>query len=172
MFEIQADGEALITSITNAINANELFKRDVDYSLLTDDSGNMIGVGEGMEVSEMSQVIAKVTYQSLFRQFTRLSGMSGTAMTDAEEFETIYGLKVVPVPMALPIARREYPDVVFKTREAADHAMLEVDKKEGGRPCLVGTTSVEQSEVIVKKLQEAGIKAELLNASPKNAPRV
>lgn len=102
--------------------------------------------------------------------------MTGTAMTDAEEFETTYGLSVVPVPTALPIARRDYPDVAFKTRAAADDAMVREIKnvgggQEGGRPCLVGTTSVEQSELIVKKLEEAGIKAELLNASPKNAPR-
>jgi preprotein translocase subunit SecA len=102
--------------------------------------------------------------------------MTGTAMTDAQEFETIYGLKVVPVPTALPIARRDYPDVAFKTRTAADDAMVKEIKnvgggQEGGRPCLVGTTSVEQSEVVIKKLAEAGIKAELLNASPKNAPR-
>jgi preprotein translocase subunit SecA len=114
--------------------------------------------------------------QSLFRQFSRLSGMTGTALTDANELEATYDLKVVPVPTALPIARRDYPDVAFKTRAAADDAMVKEiihvgGGQDGGRPCLVGTTSVEQSELIVKKLQEAGIKAELLNASPKNAPR-
>jgi len=114
--------------------------------------------------------------QSLFRQFTRLSGMTGTAMTDADELELTYGLKVVPIPTALPIARRDYPDVAFKTRAAADEALVKEIKnvgggQEGGRPCLVGTTSVAQSELIVSKLAEAGIKAELLNASPKNAPR-
>ncbi|KAL3908321.1 MAG: hypothetical protein SGILL_008526, partial [Bacillariaceae sp.] len=197
LFEIQADGEAWVPFITNAINAKELFQKDVDYSLLTDDTGNNVGVGiidaftgrvldgrrwsdglhqsiearEGIEVSEMSKVIAKVTYQ-----FSRLSGMTGTALTDADELEATYDLKVVPVPTALPIARRDYPDVAFKTRDAADDSMVNENKnvgggQEGGRPCLVGTTSVEQSEQIVKKLEDAGIKAELLNASPKNAPR-
>lgn len=97
-------------------------------------------------------------------------------MTDADELELTYGLKVVPVPTALPIARRDYPDVAFKTRAAADEALVKEIKnvgggQEGGRPCLVGTTSVAQSELIVRKLADAGIKAELLNASPKNAPR-
>ncbi len=97
-------------------------------------------------------------------------------MTDAEELELTYDLKVIPVPAALPIARRDYPDVAFKTRAAADDAMVKEivnvgGGQEGGRPCLVGTTSVAQSESIVAKLKENGIDAELLNASPKNAPR-
>ena len=202
LFEIGADGEAWAPFITNAVNAKELFNKDVEYAVLTDNAGEKIGVGiidsftgrvldgrrwsdglhqsietrEGIKVSEQSQVIAKVTYQALFRQFTRLSGMTGTAMSDAEEFELTYGLKVVPVPTALPIARRDYPDVTFKTRSAADNAMVKEivnvgGGKPGGRPCLIGTTSVAQSESIVAKLAEEGIKAELLNASPKNAPR-
>ncbi|VEU44702.1 unnamed protein product [Pseudo-nitzschia multistriata] len=202
LFDIQADGEAWVPFVEKAVNAKELFEKDVDYALITDDSGNKVGVGiidsftgrildgrrwsdglhqsietkEGIPVSEQSQVIAKVTYQSLFRQFTRLSGMTGTAMSDADELELTYDLKVVPIPTALPIARRDYPDVAFKTRKAADEALVKEIKnvgggQEGGRPCLVGTTSVAQSELIVSKLAEAGIKAELLNASPNNAPR-
>jgi preprotein translocase subunit SecA len=114
--------------------------------------------------------------QALFRQFTRLSGMTGTAMSDANELELTYGLKVTPVPTALPIARRDYPDVTFKTRKSADNALVKEIINVGGgepdgRPCLVGTTSVAQSEALVEKLAEAGISAALLNASPKNAPR-
>ena len=97
-------------------------------------------------------------------------------MADAAELESTYGLRVTPIPTALPIARRDYPDVSFKTRNAADDALVkEVENvgggQEGGRPCLIGTTSVAQSEMLVEKLAEKGIKAELLNASPKNAPR-
>jgi preprotein translocase subunit SecA len=114
--------------------------------------------------------------QSLFRQFTRLSGMTGTAMSDAGELEFTYGLIVTPVPTALPIARRDYPDVAFKTRDAANKALvIEVVNVGGGtgegRPCLIGTTSVMQSEAIVSALKEAGIEAELLNALPENALR-
>lgn len=202
LFTIQADGEAWAPFIINAVKAKELFKKDIEYAVLVDENGAKTGVGiidaftgrvldgrrwsdglhqsvearEGIKVSEQSQVIAKVTYQALFRQFTRLSGMTGTAMTDAEELELTYGLKVIPVPTALPVARRDYPDVAFKTRAAADAAMVKEilnvgGGQEGGRPCLIGTTSVAQSESIVAKLKENGIDAELLNASPKNAPR-
>ena len=202
LFSIGPDGEAWAPFVTNAIKAKELFNKDVEYTILKDASGTATGVGiidaftgrvldgrrwsdglhqsieakEGISVSEQSKVIAKVTYQALFRQFTRLSGMTGTAMADAAELEKTYGLKVTPVPTALPIARRDYPDVTFKTRVAADKALVrEVVAVGGGepdgRPCLIGTTSVLQSEIIVQQLAEKGIKAELLNASPKNAPR-
>jgi preprotein translocase subunit SecA len=102
--------------------------------------------------------------------------MTGTAMADATELDLTYDLMVTPVPTALPIARRDYPDVAFKTRKAADDALVkEVINVGGGepdgRPCLVGTTSVAQSEIIVAALKKRGVKAELLNASPKNAPR-
>jgi len=202
LYDIQDDREAWVPFVEKAVNAKELFTKDIDYAMITDGSGKNVGVGiidaftgrildgrrwsdglhqsietkEGIAVSEQSQVIAKVTYQSLFRQFTRLSGMTGTAMSDADELELTYDLKVVDIPTALPIARRDYPDVAFKTRASADSALVKEIKnvgggQEGGRPCLVGTTSVAQSELIVAKLAENDIKAELLNASPKNAPR-
>lgn len=202
LFVVGPDGEAWAPFIVKAVNAKELFNKDVEYAVMTDDDGKKVGVGiidsftgrvldgrrwsdglhqsietkEGIDVSEQSKVIAKVTYQALFRQFTRLSGMTGTAMSDADEIELTYGLKVVPVPTALPIARRDYPDVAFKTRAAADDALVKEIKnvgggQEGGRPCLVGTTSVAQSESILAKLAEEGIEAQLLNGSPKNAPR-
>mmetsp|Transcript_17962 Transcript_17962/g.26591 ORF Transcript_17962/g.26591 Transcript_17962/m.26591 type:complete len:983 (+) Transcript_17962:52-3000(+) len=202
LFSTGEDGQAWASYVSNALKAKELFKRDVEYTVLKDDKGNKNGIGiidaftgrvldgrrwsdglhqsieamEEIEVSEMSQVIAKVTYQSLFRQFTRLSGMTGTAASDADELALTYGLKVTPVPTALPVARRDYPDVAFKTRAAANKAMIKEIVKVGGgslegRPCLIGTTSVAQSEFIVKELKEEDIEAELLNASPKNAPR-
>jgi preprotein translocase subunit SecA len=189
--------------ISNAVKAKELFNKDVEYTILKDSSsGESTGVGiidaftgrvldgrrwsdglhqsieakEGIDVSEQSKVIAKVTYQSLFRQFKRLAGMTGTATADALELEQTYGLKVTPVPTALPVARRDYPDVAFKTRKAANEALVKEcanvgGGKPGGRPCLIGTTSVAQSEQLIEALAERGIKAELLNASPKNAPR-
>jgi preprotein translocase subunit SecA len=202
LFSIQSDGDAWAPFISNACKAKELFEKDVEYTVLKDSSGKATGVGiidsftgrvldgrrwsdglhqsieamEGIEVSQQSKVIAKVTYQALFRQFTRLSGMTGTAMADAGELEATYGLKVTPVPTALPVARRDYPDVAFKTRDAANKALIKEIKNVGGgtpegRPCLVGTTSVQQSEMLVQALAEEGITAELLNASPKNAPR-
>jgi preprotein translocase subunit SecA len=202
LFSLDSKGEAWAPFVSNACKAKELFTRDVEYTLLLDKSGKSTGVGiidsftgrvldgrrwsdglhqsieakENIEVSQQSKVIAKVTYQALFRQFSRLSGMTGTALADAAEFEQTYGLKVTPVPTALPIARRDYPDVTFKTRKAANDALLrEVVNVGGGqpdgRPCLIGTTSVAQSEILVQALAEKGIEAQLLNASPKNAPR-
>jgi preprotein translocase subunit SecA len=202
LFMTGADGQAWAPFVTNAVKAKELFTKDVEYSIVKDASGKPKGVGiidaftgrvldgrrwsdglhqsieamEGIEVSQQSQVIAKVTYQALFRQFSRLSGMTGTAMADADELEAVYGLKVTPVPTALPIARRDYPDVVFKTRKAANKALIKEavnvgGGEPGGRPCLIGTTSVAQSEILLAQLAERGIVAELLNASPKNAPR-
>ena len=202
LFALEADGEAWAPFVANAVKAKELFKKDVDYTILKDASGNPNGVGiidsftgrvldgrrwsdglhqsieamEDIEVSKRSKVIAKVTYQALFRSFSRLSGMTGTAVSDAAEFGNMYGLTVTPVPTALPVARRDYPDVAFRTREAANKALIDEivnvgGGKEGGRPCLVGTTSVAQSEMLLEALAEEGIKAELLNASPENAPR-
>lgn len=199
LFEEPSDASgAWAPFILNAVKAKELFNKDIEYTVLPDNAGvgiidsftgrvldgrrwsdglhQSIEAKEGIEVSEQSKVIAKVTYQSLFRQFTRLSGMSGTAMSDAAELEFTYDLKVTPVPTALPIARRDYPDVAYKTRDAANKALVKEVVNVGGgssdgRPCLVGTTSVMQSESIVKALAEEGIKAELLNASPENAAR-
>jgi len=203
LFEAPADGSgAWAPYVANAVKAKELFTIDKDYTIINGASGDESGIGiidaftgrvldgrrwadglhqsieakESIGVSQRSQVIAKVTYQSLFRQFSRLSGMTGTAMTDANELEKIYDLTVTPVPPALPVARRDYPDVCFKSREAGNRALIkEVIAVGGGesdgRPCLIGTTSVTQSEQIVAALAEEGIKAELLNASPENAAR-
>jgi len=199
LFEEPADASgAWAPFILNAVKAKELFNKDIEYTVLPDDAGvgiidsftgrvldgrrwsdglhQSIEAKEGIEVSEQSKVIAKVTYQSLFRQFTRLSGMTGTAMSDAAELEFTYGLKVTPVPTALPIARRDYPDVAYKTRDAANRALVKEVVAVGGgstegRPCLIGTTSVLQSEAIVKALKDEGITAELLNAMPENAAR-
>lgn len=202
LFELQEDGSAWAPYVQNAVKAKELFKKDIEYAVLTNKEGKKTGVGiidaftgrvldgrrwsdglhqsieamEGIEVSQQSQVIAKVTYQSLFRQFTRLSGMTGTAMADAPEFEQTYGLRVTPVPTALPIARRDYPDVAFKSRKAANEALVKEVLAVGGgqpdgRPCLIGTTSVAQSEILVRMLAEEGVRAQLLNALPENAAR-
>eukprot|EP00579_Thalassiosira_antarctica_P005773 CAMPEP_0201889224 /NCGR_PEP_ID=MMETSP0902-20130614/29459_1 /ASSEMBLY_ACC=CAM_ASM_000551 /TAXON_ID=420261 /ORGANISM="Thalassiosira antarctica, Strain CCMP982" /LENGTH=1012 /DNA_ID=CAMNT_0048419727 /DNA_START=53 /DNA_END=3091 /DNA_ORIENTATION=+ len=199
LFEEPADASgAWAPFILNAVKAKELFNKDIDYTVLPENGGvgiidsftgrildgrrwsdglhQSIEAKEGIEVSEQSKVIAKVTYQSLFRQFSRLSGMTGTAMSDATELEFTYELKVTPVPTALPIARRDYPDVAYKTRNAANKALVKEVVAAGGgstegRPCLIGTTSVMQSEAIVNALKENGIASELLNALPENAAR-
>lgn len=203
LFFVQKGYGAWAPYIQNAVKAKELFEKDVDYTVVEDEKGEKVGVGiidaftgrvldgrrwsdglhqsieakEGISVSSQSKVIAKITYQSLFRQFTRLSGMTGTATSDAIEFDQVYDLPVTPVPTALPVARRDYPDVIFKSRKAGNKALINEilalnEGEDGGRPVLIGTTSIAASEVIVKELKErGGIDAEILNALPKNAAR-
>lgn len=204
LFFVSKEYGAWAPYILNAVKAKELFEKDIDYTVLEDEKKEKIGVGiidaftgrvldgrrwsdglhqsveakEGISVSSQSKVIAKITYQSLFRQFTRLSGMTGTAASDAIEFDQVYDLPVTIVPTALPIARRDYPDVVFKTRNAGNKALINeiLDLKDyeddGGRPVLIGTTSIAASEIIVDQLKKrGGIDAEILNALPKNAAR-
>jgi len=190
LFEVK-DGGSWASYVTSAVMAKELFKPDVDYaigekdiSIIDSFSGRVlegrkykdglhqaIEAKEGITVSQQSRVIAKVTYQAFFGMFKDLSAMTGTAKTSEVELKDVYNLEVVRVPTALPVARRDYADVTFKTRKAADEALVKEVAGAGGRPVLVGTTSVEQSERIVARLAEEGIKAELLNANAKNAPR-
>uniref|UniRef100_A0A7S2CRF3 SecA family profile domain-containing protein n=1 Tax=Florenciella parvula TaxID=236787 RepID=A0A7S2CRF3_9STRA len=177
----------------NAIKAKALFEADVQYIVkgnevaivdtftgrvmegrrYSDGLHQSIEAKEGIVVGTESQVIATVTYQSLFRTFSKLCGMTGTAMSDAKEFRKVYGLPVTSIPTALPVARRDYPDVVFKTKEAKVNAMLnEVARvHEAGRPVLIGTTSVQDSEEIAGALSDRGILARVLNAKPENCDR-
>ena len=121
----------------------------------------------------MCQVAASITYQSLFRRFNKLSAMSGTALTEAEELATFYGLRVLQVPPVLPVQRADYPDAVYKTVKGKSLAALDelLNLHRDGRPVLVGTTSVESSEVFASKLRELGIKHEVLNAKADSAQR-
>ncbi|CAM9543619.1 unnamed protein product, partial [Ectocarpus sp. 4 AP-2014] len=168
--------------IINSVKAKEIFTRDKEYIVrdtevlivdtfsgrvlegrrYSDGLHQCIEAKEGITVSKQSQVMAQVTYQALFRSFPKLCGMTGTAMTDANELETTYGLQVIPT--ALPIARRDYPDVVFRNREGANAAMLnEVERlHKDGRPVLIGTTNVGMSDQTAKDLEERGT----LNANP------
>lgn len=196
LFEI-GDGGSWAGFISNALKAKELFRCNVDYAIVGEGEGREIGIvdtftgrvlegrrwsdglhqsveaKEGITVSSRSQVIATVTYQSLFRQFKKLGGMTGTAKNDEVEFDKTYDLRVVQVPTNNPVARRDYPDVIFKTRAAADRALVrEVEKVlESGRPILIGTTSVNRSELLVAALAERGVTASLLNADRANVQR-
>jgi len=176
--------------ISNALKAKELFEngkeylvRDGEVVIVDQFSGRVlegrrysdglhqsIEAKEGLVVTKQSQVIATVTYQSLFKSFPILAGMSGTAKTEEFELEDIYNLEVLVVPTALPIARRDYDDVVYRTKEAKINALLgEVERvNELGEPVLIGTTSVEDSEMIAAELRELDIECEVLNAKPEN----
>mmetsp|Transcript_19540 Transcript_19540/g.18872 ORF Transcript_19540/g.18872 Transcript_19540/m.18872 type:complete len:1035 (-) Transcript_19540:297-3401(-) len=179
--------------IINALKAKELFKVDQEYIIkdgaisiidafsgrvldgrrFTDGLQQSIEAKEKLLVSGETQVVAKVTYQNLFRLFPRLSGMTGTAFTEAAEFLDIYQLKVLPIPTALPVARRDNSDAVFRTKEGKLKALLRnvLTTHEKGRPCLIGTTSVESSEEMVQALKDLGIPAQVLNARPENVER-
>ena len=182
--------------VLNAVKAKELFKSGVDYAVSSDPSlppsisivdpfsgrtllgrkyadglHQAIEAKEKIAVSSRSSVVAKISFQSFFRLFPNLAAMTGTAATSAGEFQRVYNLEVSTVPTALPLARRDYPDVIFKTRAAADDALVKEVLSVSPRPCLVGTTSVAQSERIVAALAAGGVDAELLNAERKNAVR-
>lgn len=128
---------------------------------------------EGIVVASEAQTIASVSYQSFFSLFDKISGMTGTAVTEEKEFATIYGLYVLPIPTALPKARKDYPDAVFKNQEGKYRAIMREIALEHtkGRPLLVGTTSIEDSEMISKLLADVECPHEVLNAKPENVAR-
>ena len=167
----------LVGYLNNAIKAKELFKNDKDYVvmngevLIVDEHTGRILAGrrynegmhqaieakEGVEIKEENQTLATITLQNFFRLYDKLSGMTGTAMTEAAEFSQIYKLGVVPIPTNQPMVRADQPDLVYKTEEAKYKAVVDdiVSRHEKGQPVLVGTVSVEKSELLSSLLQEA-----------------
>jgi len=179
--------EAWILYVLNALKAKELFRINEQYIIRdgkvaivdtftgrvlegrrwSDGMHQAIECSENIKVSVRSQVSASITYQSLFRLFPRLCAMTGTALTEAKEFEEIYSLRGTAIPTARPMVRRDYPDVVYKTEEAKLASIVEeivLNNERNGRPILVGTSNVLMSEEIVKRLKERGVEPELLNA--------
>jgi preprotein translocase subunit SecA len=186
--------EAWILYTLNALKAKELFKLNEHYILRdgkiaivdtftgrilegrrwSDGMHQAIETKEGINVSVRSQVSAQITYQSLFRLFPRMCAMTGTALTEAKEFEEIYNLRGTAIPTARPMVRRDYPDVVYKTVEAKTQAIVEeivLNNERNGRPILVGTSNVRLSEDIVERLKERGVEPQLLNARPESVAR-
>ncbi|MBR7032025.1 MAG: preprotein translocase subunit SecA [Clostridia bacterium] len=121
---------------------------------------------EGVQIKRENRTIATVTFQNYFRMYKKLSGMTGTALSEENEFREIYNIDVVEVPTNKPMIRVDHPDVVFKTKNGKDHAIIEQIKAchEKGQPVLVGTVSIEKSEELSKKLKREGIKHTVLNA--------
>ncbi|KQO41895.1 preprotein translocase subunit SecA [Aeromicrobium sp. Leaf245] len=176
----------LISFLNNAIKAKELFRLDKDYVVL---DGNVIIVDEhtgrildgrryneglhqaieakeGVRIREEYQTLATITLQNYFRLYDKLGGMTGTAMTEASEFDKTYSLGVVPIPTNKPVARADQPDLVYRTEAAKFDAVVEdiAERHATGQPILVGTTSVEKSERLSKLLRKRGIPHEVLNA--------
>ncbi|MGB3202846.1 MAG: preprotein translocase subunit SecA, partial [Nodosilinea sp.] len=179
--------------IFNAIKAKELFTKDVKYIVRNDEviivdefTGRVmpgrrwsdglhqaIEAKEHVEIQPETQTLASITYQNFFLLYPKLSGMTGTAKTEEAEFERIYKLEVTIIPTNRPAARRDLSDVVYKNEEAKWKAVAEecAEMHEVGRPVLVGTTSVEKSEVLSALLSQRGVPHNLLNAKPENVER-
>lgn len=179
--------------IFNAIKAKELFTRDVNYIVRnnevvivdeftgrvlpgrrwSDGLHQAIEAKEGVEIQKETQTLASITYQNFFLLYPKLSGMTGTAKTEETEFEKVYNLEVTIIPTNRPSQRNDLPDVVYKTEKAKWNAVAEECKEmhEIGRPVLVGTTSVEKSELLSKLLVEREIPHNILNARPENVER-
>jgi preprotein translocase subunit SecA len=176
----------LISFLNNAIKANALFKRDKDYVVMNDEvlivdehTGRIlmgrrynegihqaIEAKEGVPVKAENQTLATVTLQNYFRLYKKLSGMTGTAETEAAEFMSTYKLGVVVIPTNRPMIRKDMPDLVYKNEEVKFAQVVEdiVGRHEKGQPVLVGTTSVEKSEYLSRLLAKRGVRHEVLNA--------
>jgi len=172
--------------INQALKAKALFLRDRDYLVKdaevlivdeftgrtmpgrrwSDGLHQAVEAKEGIKVQQEQKTIATITVQNYFRQYDKLAGMTGTAMTEAEEFHKIYGLDVVVIPTHRPMVRSDSPDVIYKTEKSKFEAVIDeiVDLNQQGRPVLVGTVSVEKSERLSKMLERRGIRHNVLNA--------
>ncbi|MFM5904805.1 MAG: preprotein translocase subunit SecA, partial [Micrococcales bacterium] len=176
----------LISFLNNALKAKSLFKRDKDYVvmngevMIVDEHTGRILAGrrynegvhqaieakEGVEVKAENQTLATVTLQNYFRLYKKLSGMTGTAETEAAEFMSTYKLGVVPIPTNKPMIRNDQADLIYKNEEVKFAMVVEdiAERHQKGQPILVGTTSVEKSEYLSKLLAKRGVRHEVLNA--------
>ena len=176
----------LIGYLNNALKAKELFKRDKDYVVMNGEvlivdehTGRMlqgrrynegmhqaIEAKENVEIKQENQTLATITLQNYFRMYSKLSGMTGTAMTEAAEFDNIYKLGVVQIPTNKSMIRKDQSDLIYRTEEAKFIAVVEdlFARHQKGQPVLVGTTSVERSEYLSNLLKKRGIPHEVLNA--------
>src|SRR5258708_27880835 len=121
---------------------------------------------EGVKVQQEQKTIATITVQNYFRQYDKLAGMTGTAITEAEEFHKIYGLDVVVIPTHRPMVRTDHADLIYKSEKTKFEAVIDeiVEMNKASRPVLVGTVSVEKSERLSKMLERRGVKHNVLNA--------
>ncbi len=172
--------------IIQGLRAHHLFKKDIDYIVKdgqviivdeftgrlmpgrrwSDGLHQAIEAKENVKIENENQTLATVTFQNFFRMYKKLAGMTGTADTEAAEFKKIYNLDVVVIPTNMPMIRIDYPDVVYRTEKEKFNAVIEeiVELHKKGRPVLVGTISIEKSEILSKMLSRRGIKHNVLNA--------
>jgi len=180
------DSYEILNYVMQSLRAHNLFKKDKDYIvkdgsvMLVDEFTGRIMDGrrysdglhqaieakEGVRVQSENQMLASITYQNLFRMYDKLSGMTGTAQTEAGEFLDIYKLKIVSIPTYKPIVRKDHDDIIFKTENEKFKRIVDKIKEcnEKGQPVLVGTTSIAKSEILSEMLQKNNIKHNVLNA--------
>lgn len=176
----------LVHHTLQALRAHHLFKRDVDYVVKdgevvivdeftgrlmpgrrwSDGLHQAIEAKEGVKIASENQTLATITFQNYFRMYNKLAGMTGTADTEAAEFAQIYNLEVIVIPTNKPMVRVDYPDVIYKSEKAKFKAVVDEieERHKKGQPILVGTTSIEKSELLSHLLKKKGIRHSVLNA--------
>ncbi|MCD0446737.1 preprotein translocase subunit SecA [Glycomyces sp. A-F 0318] len=177
----------LVGYLNNAIKAQELFERNREYIVSESDEvlivdeftgrvlpGRRFNEGihqaieakEGVEIKQENQTFATTTLQNYFRMYDKIAGITGTAQTEASEFNNVYGMGVIPIPTNKPMIRKDQSDVIYKTEEAKYQAVVDdiAERHESGQPVLVGTVSVEKSEMLGRFLKKRGIPHNVLNA--------
>ena len=181
-----ANNTTLVHYINQALRANYSMKLDVDYVVqegeivivdqftgrlmkgraYSDGLHQAIEAKEGVQINEETKTLATITFQNLFRMYNKLSGMTGTAKTEEEEFRNIYNMYVIEIPTNRPVIRKDEPDLVYATKEAKYKAIINFvkDRYEKGQPVLIGTIAIETSELISSLLKQAHIPHEVLNA--------
>ncbi|PZP39888.1 MAG: preprotein translocase subunit SecA [Pseudomonas fluorescens] len=177
---------SLVHHVNQALRAHTLFRKDAEYIvkdgevvLIDEFTGRMmagrrlseglhqaIEAKEGVDIKQENQTLASITFQNYFRLYKKLSGMTGTAETEAEEFENIYNLPVIAIPTNNPVQRKDYADIIYPSRRGKLRAIAEDIRKtyESGQPVLVGTTTIERSEELSETLKAAGVPHQVLNA--------
>ncbi len=181
-----AENVTVVHHVNNALRAHKLFRRDKDYIvkanqviIIDEFTGRMmegrrysdglhqaLEAKEGADIQQENQTLASVTFQNYFRLYEKLGGMTGTALTEADEFMDIYKLEVLDIPTNLPISRVDYDDEIYRTADEKYNAIIDLleDCKKRNQPALVGTTSIEKSEYISELLKKRKIKHKVLNA--------
>ncbi|HPC86482.1 MAG TPA: preprotein translocase subunit SecA [Smithellaceae bacterium] len=176
----------IVHHVNQALRAHTLFKRDVDYLvkdgqvIIVDEFTGRVMPGrrysdglhqaleakEKVKIEKENQTLASITFQNYFRMYKKLAGMTGTADTEAEEFKKIYNLEVLVIPTNMPMIRQDHNDLIYKTESEKIKAVIEEVKAlhKAGRPVLIGTISIEKSELLSKHLTRAGVKHHVLNA--------
>ena len=176
----------IVHNVSQALHANGVMRRDIDYIvkngevLIVDEFTGRIMEGrrysnglhqaieakENVKIADETMTLATITFQNFFRLYKKLSGMTGTALTEEREFKQIYGLDVIEIPTNMPVIRKDNPDIIYKTEDAKFRAVVNEVKEAHSKnqPVLVGTVSIENSEKLSSLLKKEGIKHEVLNA--------